>query len=150
MAPKRIRIELFPRTDYRKFHVTAQVSSERLSGGLLGGCRQDPFRVFTISGKNVRFSEDTKQTVLKFYDIDGVHAVGVDSSSVEITCQPAYGWEDFQDQVIETIKQVVGWANEDNVEVDYLYAGKTYAEEPWSKIEANQQCYERGSRRFGW
>lgn len=50
MAPKRIRIELLSNTYHRKFHVTAQVSSERQHCGVpgIGSNRLNPFSSFMM------------------------------------------------------------------------------------------------------
>lgn len=135
MAPKRIRIELFPNLDHRRFHVTAQVSAERQHAGTLGGDRHDPFRAIFSSESNRELTADTKATIMKFYDVEGVVSVGVDHNTVEITRQAAYDWPDFTGELISTIKEIVGWVNDD-VSVEYLLYGKTYDHEPLAELEA--------------
>lgn len=136
MAPKRIRIELFPNVYFRRFHVTAQISAERLHGGILGGDRHNPFKSPFIGDTGVEFSDDTKSTVMQFYAIDGVETVGLDSKAVEITQEPAYDWGDFESEVIATIKAIVGWGSDDDVRVDYSLQGEVFDYEPLEEQRA--------------
>lgn len=152
MTPKRIRVEVLPNSDTRDFHVTTQISAEQLHGGVLGGSRHDPFYIFSVSEEKKVLSDDTKETVMRFYDIDGVQSVGLDSYSVKIERSPAYEWEDIEDDIIATIKVVADWSDED-VEVDYLFMGTRYADGvPRDVYEAEiamQRAEARRARMYG-
>lgn len=131
MAPRRIRIELFGNSNRRDYHVTTHVSSQRLPGGLLGGDRHRPFNnTLTFGEEDAEYTEETKSLVMKFYDIEAVSAVGVDKSKVEIERYQAYDWSDFEQEVIATVKQTVGWSEDDDVQVQYLRNGVVYEQEP--------------------
>ena len=131
MAPKRIRIELFGNSDRRYYHVTAHVSDQRLYGGLLGGDRHRPFNnTLALSQEDAEYTDETKSLVMKFYDIKAVSAVGVDKSKVEIERYQAYDWSDFEQEVIATVKQTVGWSEDDDVQVQYLRNGVVYEQDP--------------------
>lgn len=124
---KRIRVEIHPNQDIRDYHVTAQVSSEQIHGGFLGGSRLEPFKQISFGDDKKELTEDTKSTIMRFYDIDGINGVGLDTNKVRIDRSPAYEWDEIEDEIIAAIKETVGWT-EDEVQVDYLFAGRHYAE----------------------
>jgi|GEM_PF-6279509 len=129
MAPTRIRIELHGNIDFRKYHVTGQISSEKLHGGLMGGSRFDPFKQISFGGAVTELGDDTKATINRFYEIDGIDTVGLDRTIVAIGREPAYNWNDFEPQIIATITDILGW-NEEEVAVEYLLDSECYDHEP--------------------
>ncbi len=144
---KRIRIESFLNPNMRHYHVTTHVSAERVHGGFLGGNRHEPFKQSSFARREQEFSEDTKSTIMRFYDIDGVSGVGLDTFSVEIDRSPAYEWEEIEDAIVAVIKEVADWA-EDGVQVDYLFVDKLYSEPITLEVyEAERERHEEAERR---
>ena len=134
----RIRVEILPNPDYRKFHVNTVVSSQKIYGGILGGSRHDPFS--QTRSKEIEFSEDTKATVMRFYDIDGISCVGLDTYEVDIFRSPAYEWDEIHEQIIDIITEIVCWSDVEFT-VDYLFVGRVY-EDPVTR-EAYEAEMER-------
>lgn len=124
---KRIRVEIYTNQDVRDYHVTTQVSSEEVRGGLFGGSRLEPFKQMSFGEGTKELTEDTKSTVMRFYDIDGIDSVGLSTNKIRIDRSPAYEWEEIEDEIIAAIKVTAGWV-EDEVQVDYLFAGRHYSE----------------------
>lgn len=67
---------------------------------------------------------------MKFYDIDSIQSVGLNDYTVEITLERAYDWNELTTQIIDTIKYVVGWADDDGVVVEHLLNHVNYSYEP--------------------
>lgn len=153
MAAKRIRVEVRPNIDIRDYHVTATVSAERVHSGLLGSNRHDPFRTLSFGDEAKECTEDTKLTILRFYDIDGVDSVGLATNRVRIERSPAYEWGEIEDDIIKAIKTTVGW-QDDEVEVDWLFADMV-STEPVSREAQEAELIrhraesERYDRMFG-
>lgn len=153
MSVKRIRIEVFGNESYRKFHVTAQVSAEKQRAGFLGGNRHDPFLNISFGEEKTELSEDTKATIMRFYDIDGVASVGLDTNEVGLTKASAYEWSDIEDDIVEAIKLLVGWQDDQDVTVDWLFYGRVRiepitSEEFWAEIDRQRAEEERYSRMY--
>lgn len=127
IMPNRIRIEIFPKPHFRKYHVTTRVSAEKMHGGLLGGSRHEPFKQLSLLGEKTELGEDTKATIMRLYDIDGIDSVGLDTFQVELEIAPAYEWDEINDEIVDTIRQIAGWTDEE-MTVDYLFTGRVYAE----------------------
>ncbi len=150
MAPRRIRVEVFGNLAIRDYHITERISNEKVSGGILGGDRLNPFNdVFS----DKEHSPETRATVLRFYDIDGIKSVGLDVNSVRIEISSAYEWEEIHDDIVKTLKVVAGWQEED-VDLDYLFCGQVYADgvsRGVHQAEVNRQRIEsaRYDRMFG-
>ena len=140
---KRIRIQVHPNIDFRTYHVTAQVSAEKIHGGILGGDRHNPFRSFSFGGTEKELTDDTKATIMRFYDVEGIESVGLDVNQVDISRSPAFDWEEIEPHIIVAIKTTVGWVGED-VEIDYRFAGKRYPDGvPEEIIEAEVEHQRR-------
>jgi hypothetical protein len=144
----RIRIEVFPGNSvYRKFHVSAMMSSEKLHGG----SRLNPFQdmLSSMSGK-VELTEDTKATILRFYDIDGISAVGIDSFEVNITRSPAYEWEELEPEIIIVVKSLAKWPEDAEVEIEYLMRGTLYPNGvSLAEYEAERSIFRQEMARAG-
>lgn len=151
---KRIRIEIVGNENLHLYHVTTQITSEEVYGGFLGGNRLDPFHTFRFSDEAPKeFTEDTKSTVNAFYDVDGINEVGIKPNEVRITRSPAYEWDEIEDEILDTIKKVAGW-NDDDVQVDYLFAGRVYSEpiprEVYEReMDRREEEARRADRMFG-
>lgn len=142
-ATKRIRIEVDPNIDFRTYHVTAQVSAEKTHGGILGGDRHDPFRSFSFGGPEKELTDDTKATIMRFYDIEGIESVSLDINKVGVNRSPAFEWEEIEPHIVVAIKTAVGWVDDD-VEIDYRFAGKRYPDGvPEEIIEAEVERQRR-------
>lgn len=153
IMPKRIRVEVLPNPHYRKYHVTSQVSSEEVHAGMLGGSRHNPFKQFAFSEEKIEFNEDTKATVMRMYDIDGINAVGLKTYEITVEIAPAYEWDEIEGEIISAIKQIVGWSD-DETTVDYLFSGRVYAEPVTREVyeqEMDRQRAEteRYEKRYG-
>jgi hypothetical protein len=120
----RIRIEIYGNPNMREFHVNAQISCEKVQSGIMGSTRDDPFRVMGFS-RDKELAADTKATLMRFYDVDGVESTGLDIYCVRIERSPAFEWEEIESNIVEVIKELVNWAD-DEVVVEYLFLGKLY------------------------
>lgn len=155
MATKRIRIEIYPNLLCHKFHATAQLSAEKYQGGPLGGDRHNPFHTFSFGEREQELSDDTKAVIMRFYDIDGIQAVGVDANSVTIERSPAYDWSDIESEIINAIKEIADWQdNEDEIIVEYLFQQHVSSEPVpdeavLAEAERQRREYERESERWG-
>lgn len=127
MPTKRIRIETFPNPYFRKYHVTTRVSAEQVQGGMLGGSRHDPFRQCSLGETKIEYSEDTKATVMRLYDIDGINSVGLDAFEVALEIAPAFEWDELNTEIVDTVKKIAGWSDEE-VMIDYLFSGSVSTE----------------------
>ena len=125
--PKRIRIEMFPNPHFRKYHVTTRVSVEQVQGGMFGGSRHDPFGQSSLGETETEYGEDTKATVMRLYDIDGINSVGLDTFEVTLEIAPAFEWDELNTEIVDTVKEIAGWSDEE-VMVDYLFAGSVSTE----------------------
>lgn len=123
MSIKRIRIETRVNMEYRDYHVNAVISAEEVWGGLAGADRNDPFRQLSLSGKARELTDDTKATIMRLYDIEGVTSVGLNTYEVTLSKSAAFEWSEIDPQVVTVLTELLQWQGCD-VDVDHLFCGK--------------------------
>ena len=123
---KRIRFEFHPYSYVRSYHLTAQVSNEEVIGdSMVGSNRRTPFVSPYGAGE---LTEGTKASLSTFYKIAGIDSVGLEANTVRIQLSHAYEWPEVEDAIIATLKDIVGWTDDEDVTMDYLFEEQVYSE----------------------
>lgn len=126
MIPKRIRIEVYPNNpERRRYHVNTRIWPTS----------------FTVNVDTV------VNLVDDFHAIDGITDANLNTYDISVIRSPAFEWEELEPVIIDTIKAVVGW-QDDDVEISMLVDGKVVTREEYQNELAQQRDARERERAF--